>query len=482
MKPYKPDNGEELDKGKLMPLPCLQKSFCSESDGFQGIWAGQTPTNDEYVYKYSGGLGTYPVQSRPFSVYAPEVERTFFVWGGYSGNHSNYDPQSYFFGEGQLLHMIAFYDHNSGKVSRPRVLFDKWCADPHDNPVISIDGNGYIWIFSPSHGPWTTRSYVHRSRKPYAIEEFDLISAGMFAYPQPWWIAELGFAFFHTQYEQTNKGYFRRTPYFVASADGIHWSPPQKLGNIEQGHYQVTAAGSGVLGTAFDYHPAIGGLEARTNIYYLQTRDFGSTWENVQAETVDIPIENKNHPALVRDFEGEGIICYVKDLAFDCRGWPVIHYVAASSWKPGPEGGDRKWEVARWNGDKWCFSEVCRSDHNYDMGSLDLSEDGRWLLTGTSGKGPQAYNAGGEVELWESRDQGGSWTHVRRLTNGSRFNHNHVRRGLNAHPDFAVFWADGHAREASISSLYFSNREGDVIWRLPHIARAPLNEPVRVIY
>ena len=35
-----------------------------------------------------------------------------------------------------------------------------------------------------------------------------------------------------------------------------------------------------------------------------------------------------------------------------------------------------------------------------------------------------------------------------------------------AHPDFYALWADGHGREPSVSSLYFSDREGNV-WRLP---------------
>ena len=40
------------------------------------------------------------------------------------------------------------------------------------------------------------------------------------------------------------------------------------------------------------------------------------------------------------------------------------------------------------------------------------------------------------------------------------------RRPVNAHDDFYAFWADGHGRQPSASSLYFCTKAGDV-YRLP---------------
>ena len=37
-----------------------------KAKGFKGIWYGCQPTGDEYVYKYSGGLGTYCAKHRPY--------------------------------------------------------------------------------------------------------------------------------------------------------------------------------------------------------------------------------------------------------------------------------------------------------------------------------------------------------------------------------------------------------------------------------
>jgi hypothetical protein len=58
-------------------------------DGFHGIWYAVGPSNDQYAYKYSGGLGTYTHQTSPLAIYAPKVDRTFFVYGGTNGlDHS----------------------------------------------------------------------------------------------------------------------------------------------------------------------------------------------------------------------------------------------------------------------------------------------------------------------------------------------------------------------------------------------------------
>jgi len=135
-----------------------------KANGFRGIWYMNQPSNDVYVYKYSGGLATYPANHRPFAIYAEKVKKTFFCFGGTDEKNTT------------LLHNVSYYDHRSGKVANPTILLDKKTTDAHDNPVISIDDDGYIWIFSTSHG--TARpSYISKSRKPYNIKKFDTINA-----------------------------------------------------------------------------------------------------------------------------------------------------------------------------------------------------------------------------------------------------------------------------------------------------------------
>ena len=91
--------------------------------------------------------------------------------------------------------------------------------------------------------------------------------------------------------------------------------------------------------------------------------------------------------------------------------------------------------------------------------------------------GPQRYNTGGEVAVWTSRDRGATWKKVKQLTSGSKHNHTYVRRPVDAHVDFYALWADGHGRQPSISYLYFTNRSGDHVWRLPPVMEDDFAEP-----
>ena len=50
-----------------------------KANGYKGIWYRNQLSYNDYIYKYSGGMAVYPANHRPFAVYSPEVEKTFFV-------------------------------------------------------------------------------------------------------------------------------------------------------------------------------------------------------------------------------------------------------------------------------------------------------------------------------------------------------------------------------------------------------------------
>jgi hypothetical protein len=102
------------------------------------------------------------------------------------------------------------------------------------------------------------------------------------------------------------------------------------------------------------------------------------------------------------------------------------------------------------------------------MGSLYVEGDDLWRIIGPTETGPQPLGTGGEMAVWTSRDQGRTWQKQRQITHDSERNHAYARRPVNAHPDFYAFWADGNPDRFSVSRLYFTNREGDAVWRLPY--------------
>ena len=197
------------------------------------------------------------------------------------------------------------------------------------------------------------------------------------------------------------------------------------------------------------------------------SRDFGKTWVTVDGKPVTTPVTDVKNPALVRDYESEERLVYLKDLQFDAEGRPILLYLTSKGYAAGPANDPRIWYTARWTGRDWQIRTFTTSDHNYDMGSLYIEADGTWRIFAPTEPGPQPYGAGGEIALWSSTDQGQSWKKEKVLTKNSPRNHTYVRRPLHAHPDFYALWADGDTRQASESHLYFTNQTSDRVWKLP---------------
>ena len=429
--------------------------------GYEGIWYSNQPSDDKYRYKYSGGLGTYCAKHRHHAQYAPEVNKTFFVYGGTKGYRET----------NAVLMMVSYYDHASNQLARPAILQEKGTSDAHHNPVLEIDPQGHLWVFASAHGG--KDGFIWRSTSPYSIDEFELIEQREFTYPQPRYVPDFGFLFLFTKYTGGREMYVNTSP------DGLQWGDDKKISGFG-GHYQTSEQHGNVRGTAFNYHPPVGGLNARTNIYYMQTNDFGDTWTNIQGDVLPTPLERPDNPALVHDYQADGKLCYLKDLIYDPDGNPVILYTLSDGFESGPENGERILTTAHWLGNEWRCNSVAAADHNYDMGSLWIEEDGTWKLIAPTEAGPQAYCTGGEVAMWQSKDTGNTWSKTRDLTQKSARNHTYIRRVLNAHPDFFAIWADGDALKPSISRLYFCNQNGDRVWMMPPEMGEDLKEPILV--
>jgi hypothetical protein len=432
-----------------------------KDDGYRGIWYMNQPTKDKYKYKYSGGLGTYCDYHSPLAVYCPEAKKTFFCFGGTS-------PDNY----RKLRHMVSYYDHDTGTVPRPTFLLDKETGDAHDNPVISVDKDGYIWVFSSSHGR-SRPSYFHRSVKPYDIEVFQRVHATRrednrevildnFSYPQFWHDKEHGFVAFFTRYKYPAT----RTSCFMTSPDGRKWSEWQRLAAIEEGHYQTSAITQGKIATAMNFHPKSGGLNKRTNLYYLESTDYGKTWHAADGAPLELPLTEVKNPALIRNYQSEKQLAYLKDLVFTADARPIIVYETSGGHEPGPANDPRVLQLAEWTGKQWDIRPITKTDHNYDSASLYLEDDGTWKIFAPTGAGPQPYCTGGEMVMWTSSDKGKIWAASKQLTKNSQQNHTYARRPVNAQPDFYSFWADGNSHGPSESRLYFATKDG-AVYSLP---------------
>ncbi len=434
-----------------------------KADGYRGIWFELGQKENELGDKYSGGLGTYTAKHVPTALYAPSVNKTFFVYGG--------TPQDK---ERHLLAMASFFDHKRGVVPKPTIVHDKGDVDdPHDNPSISIDGDGHIWVFVSGRGR-IRPGFRYRSVEPFSTEAFERIDETEMTYPQPWRNDDGGFLLLFTKYTGV------RELYWSTSSDGKSWTRDRKLAGMG-GHYQTSCrVGKRVL-TAFNMHP-LGNVDVRTNLYFAETDDNGENWYAADGTLLEPPLTDVHTPALVRDFMIERRLVYMKDMTVDNAGNPVILVVTSAHHRPGPGGDPRIWTIAHRHDDRWHFHEITRSTHNYDMGSLIIEPDGDWLLIAPTESGPQSWGTGGEMALWRSTDEGVSWSREQSITTKSDRNHSYARRprrvdGGPPHPDFYAFWADGNPDELSQSRLYFTDRTGTVVRRLPASMTGDTAEP-----
>lgn len=434
-------------------------------DGYRPIWF---ELNQKYEYgdKYSGALGTYTADHIPLAIYSAKANKTFFVYGGTTSEN-----------ERHLLCMIGEFDHKTGMVSRPTVVYDKQGVnDPHDNPVLMIDDKDYLWVFVSGRGR-TRPGFKFRSKKPLNIDEFVEVTTEEMTYPQPW-NTNLGYFHFFTKYTGV------RQLYFETSVDGVTWTDDKLLAAIaekpgeQSGHYQISNVFEGKkLCTFFNRHPQ-GNVDKRTDLYYLQTEDFGKTWTNASGKIVDLPLLNPETPARAIDYKAQGNNVYLHDMGFDARGNPVCLYTRSNSHEPGPKSAPYEWCITKWTGSQWETAVITQSDHNYDMGSLFISGE-KWQIVGPTENGPQKWGVGGELAIWESTDLGKSWKMTRQNTLASKFSHSYVRRPIDFKPPFCFFWADGDSHKFSKSELWFGDFEGNV-WKLPYEMKAESEKPQKV--
>jgi hypothetical protein len=456
------------------------------TDGYRGIWfaLGQ---RSEHGDKYSGGLATYTANHVPIAIHSAKANKTFFVYGGTTPGKRQ-----------QLQIMASYFDHATGNVPRPTIVHDKkGVNDPHDNGSIAIDAAGHVWVFVSGRAR-TRPGFIYRSTAPLSVAAFEQLAEREMTYPQPWFIGgkrglgvspehsaggadrnELGrdaqategaFVFLFTKY---TKG---RELYWQTSGDGYTWRDEKKLAGFG-GHYQVSGVAGEQIGSAFMWHPS-GNVDARTNLYYVQTRDRGETWTTADRKWLSkLPLTGEQNDALVVDYRAQKLNVYIHDLNFDRAGRPAILYLTSRGHQPGPDAGPRVWRVTRFDGAGWRTRDVCESDHAYDTGALFVDDGDRWTIVGPTLMGPQPHGTGGDIAFWSSADAGRTWRETRTLTRDSRFNHSYVRRVVNGVEPFRFLWADGDPDQQSESRLYFggmSERYHELPYEMPGDFAAPI--------
>ena len=168
----------------------------------------------------------------------------------------------------ELLHMVSYYDHATGTVPRPthpartrrpttptttRRCSSTTRATSGSSPTPTAPAGRRTSTAARSRTPSTSSSWSQKTNFSYtpavapARQGVPLPAHALLAGPRP------------VLDDQ------RRRP--------STWDEPQPLAEDRAGPLPDQLARTATrVGTAFDYHPQAGGLNARTNLYYLETR------------------------------------------------------------------------------------------------------------------------------------------------------------------------------------------------------------------
>lgn len=403
----------------------------------RGVWYAcgyRVCTLPGHDYVYSGPMATYCAWHRPMAVYAPDTNRTYWVYG----NADNAPT-------------ITSYDHATRQFAYPVVLGSNPDGDAHRNPTLALDEQGYLYVFYGSHGHPT---HCLRSRRPYDFTAWDTMSdlpEPRTTYPQPWLVSPGEIMVSYRQAPGWN---------CTTTTDGGRtWAPPTNVVNFgcpdeaagcaECSIYAVSVAASqgypravhlawSRLGGGTPEEIATKHLWARRyNVYYAWTGDGGRTWRRSDGSEYDLPI-TEDAAEKVYGCGQRGV--WLKDIQLDAAGRPLILFLDAE-----PATYESQWLVARPRVDGWTTSWLATSDHMYDDGGLVYLSEADIRVYGPT-TDVQPHEDGGEIEEWQTGDGGATWRNTGHVTAGSRYSHNNVKVvfGHEHGPgDLRVVWSYG---------------------------------------
>jgi hypothetical protein len=379
----------------------------------------------------------------PQAFYDARTNRTYFVYR--SGWPCDAERA------GRCGIYIGWFDHNEGRVRRARQIYAQTIKKVDAGPALVPDGQGYVWVFVGSDR--RNEAVVLKSAAPHDLTRFEEQARLSFADAQPWYKKGEGFVLLCS----INKD-GRWLPAVTAAQDGVTWSEPRILADLGPRHRFVSGRHKDKLGLVFnaslnERHP-----DLYTDLYYVESRDWGRSWHGADGQKIELPIRDADHFSLMRDYRSMKRITSIKDLNFDRMGNPTVLYM--STFAPGIKARRlrKTWYTARWFR-QWYMTGLIMSDHIEDSGCLLIDERMNWTLPATTDPGLRPNVPGGDVVMWLSRDQGRSW-YRKTLTEG-RHCWSLVRpRRSNA--ELAFLWLGAELDDFNGASVYYSDESGQV--------------------
>jgi len=332
---------------------------------------------------------------------------------------------------------IGYYDHDSGAVSNIEIVgypsdyiqYPNYAGYPidvgHALPSMTIDNNGYIYVF---YGPHNSPLTYRKSNNPEDITSFSslqTLSLVQGTYPSP---IVTNTNKIIVLYRQDDKD----LAYIESSDGGEVWNDPVELidaGNVDAASYPWIYPEAIILGNESPTQ-SIHILGSRlTNssgnlnfegLYYLKSTDGGSTWKKANNTTVTLPATASTVDVVDTEWG------YPANMKLNSSGYPYIVY-----------NQNKTYYFSKWTGSVWSKNLIVAGSATFNIEYLDLDivDDNTidvYLVEGTV-----ADTAGGNIQRWRSTDGGSSWSKVEDITSDgdtdTRYEYPHVVRNYNSY-------------------------------------------------
>lgn len=349
---------------------------------------------------------------------------------------------------------VAYFDHTTNRVSAPVTLYTLPDNDGHRTPSMLIDDEGYIYVFYGSHGDDTLGK---RTTNPLDITSWTACApiVGSTTYPQPHQLEE--------DYVLVLHRLGRDLSVLRSNNKGASWFSQVKIveapaGPPTVGVYSISVSETGdfprklhVVWTTLNFS-----TQVRKHLWYAQTTD-GLNWSRSNGTPYTLPIAAESAEKI---FDSGTDQVNTQDIQLDSAG---NVYVLVSHGENGGNdaalGGPWYFKLVKKVAGVWTdFSVGAVGDHQFDNGCLDIVADSdfrAYLPTAAS----QENEDGGNVEEWQSTDQGETWTKIATLTSDV-LSHNGMKGVRNGQPEFRTFWSYGDSTGLSDVTMYFYGSGG----------------------
>ena len=277
--------------------------------------------------------------------------------------------------------------------------------DGHNNYALEVDGNGYIHIIGNMHS--VPLKYT-KSNAPNSIASFSTgtmtgVNESLVTYPEFHPLPNGNLIFLYR--EGTDPGYntYLKT-YDIGT--GL-WSDTCFVfdgvtdGQTIYGWNMMLSQDGSKLGAAFYWRTVHNEPYSAHDVHYVQSLDYGATWQTVSGTPVTTPIRVSSPSTLIFPTAavGSGLLGGGSGFAFDSLGNPHVAYLLNDA------NGNTNVQHQYWNGSSWQHEFVTFG--TYQMSLNPPWVNGLAVVDGTVSR-PCLFcdQNGGTFILWRARADG----------------------------------------------------------------------------